>query len=58
MSPSNPKGSIEIGLVRLKKGSDIENVVRSLNLSLPNDVKVLSLKSFIDFEKNYWKSST
>ena len=58
LSPGNPQGSIEIGLVRIKKGSEIGNVVRSLNLSLPSDVKVMSLKSFIDFEKNYWRSST
>ena len=58
LSSGNPPGSIEIGLVRLKKGSDVDNVVRSLNLSLPSDVKVMSLKSFIDFEKNYWRSST
>ena len=30
LSPGNPKGSIEIGLVRLANGSDIEKVVRSL----------------------------
>ena len=45
-------------MVRLEKGSDIEKVVRSLNINLPSDVKVMSLNSFIDFEKNYWKSST
>ncbi len=55
---ANPPGSIEIGLVRTKKGSNIESIVRSLNASLPNDVRVISLQSFIDFEKNYWKSST
>lgn len=55
---SNPPGSIEIGLVRTKKGSNIESIVRSLNASLPNDVRVMSLQSFIDFEKNYWRSST
>ena len=58
LSPGNPQGSIEIGLVRVKKGSDIEKVVRSLNFSLPSDVKVMTLNSFIDFEKDYWKSST
>tara|TARA_Y100001968_G_scaffold254037_1_gene239812 strand:+ start:10904 stop:12079 length:1176 start_codon:yes stop_codon:yes gene_type:complete len=58
LSPGNPKGSIEIGLVRVKNGADIENVIRSLNLSLPTDVKVMSLQSFIDFEKNYWRTST
>ncbi len=58
LSPGNPPGSIEIGLVRVKNGSDIDNIVRTLNLSLPSDVRVLSLQSFIDFEKNYWRSST
>ena len=55
---ANPPGSIEIGLVRTRKGSNIESIVRSLNASLPNDVRVMSLQSFIDFEKNYWRSST
>ncbi len=58
LMPSNPPGSIEIGLVRLKAGSDIEKVTRSLQNSLPNDVKVLSLNDFIEFEKNYWRTST
>ena len=31
---------------------------RILNNSLPNDVKVLTKKQFIEFEKNYWKNST
>ena len=52
--PANPPGSIEIGLVRTKSGSNIESIVRSLNASLPNDVRVISLQSFIDFE-NYKK---
>tara|TARA_Y100001968_G_scaffold324343_1_gene363480 strand:- start:850 stop:1794 length:945 start_codon:yes stop_codon:yes gene_type:complete len=56
--PSTPPGSIEIGLVRLKPDSDASKVSRSLQLSLPNDVKVLTLSEFIEFEKNYWRSST
>ena len=56
--PSNPQGSIEIGLVRLMKGSNPEQVVKKLQLSLPNDVKVLTLNEFIEFEKNYWRTST
>ncbi len=56
--PSNPPGSIEIGLVRLREGSDPDLVADSLNRSLPADVKVLTHQAFIDFEKNYWRTST
>ena len=56
--PSNPPGSIEIGLLRLRSGADPDAVVRSLTASLPNDVKVFTKQAFIEFEKNYWRSST
>ena len=56
--PANPPGSIEIGLVKLKKGSDPILISRILNNALPNDVRVLTKNQFIEFEKNYWKNST
>ena len=56
--PANPPGSIEIGLVKLKKGSNPELISKILNNSLPNDVRVLTKNQFIEFEKNYWKNST
>ena len=56
--PSTPSGSIEIGLVRLKRDADSEKVAKSLQLSLPNDVRVLTTEEFIQFEKNYWRNST
>ncbi len=56
--PSMPPGSIEIGLIRLKTGSNVEEVSYSLSNILPNDVKVLTYQEFIDFEKEYWRSST
>ena len=56
--PNNPPGSIEIGLVRIKSDSEPKKVARSLQLSLPNDVKVLTRSEFIEFEKNYWRTST
>ncbi len=58
LMPATPPGSIEIGLVRLKPGFDPETVAKSIQISLPNDVKVLTKQGFIDFEKNYWRSST
>ena len=56
--PANPKGSIEIGLVKLRSGSDPILVSKILNKSLPNDVRVLTINQFIEFEKNYWRNST
>ena len=54
----NPKGSIEIGLIRLSADSNHQFIKNILNKSLPNDVRVLTKKEFIDFEKNYWRDST
>ena len=56
--PGSPPGSIEIGLVKLKPSSDKRKVAKSLQLSLPNDVTILTKQEFIDFEKNYWRTST
>ncbi|MAN18811.1 ABC exporter transmembrane subunit [Synechococcus sp. A18-25c] len=56
--PNTPPGSIEVGLVRLKPGADPEAVVLQLNALLPDDVTVLTKDGFIDFEQNYWRSST
>ena len=56
--PNTPPGSIEVGLVRLRPGADAEAVVDQLNALLPDDVTVLTKQGFIDFEQNYWRTST
>jgi len=56
--PNTPPGSIEVGLVRLQPGSDADAVVKRLNVLLPEDVTVLTKQGFIDFEQNYWRTST
>ncbi|NOL46886.1 ABC exporter transmembrane subunit [Synechococcus sp. MIT S9220] len=56
--PNTPPGSIEVGLVRLQQGTDAEAVVQKLNALLPEDVTVLTKQGFIDFEQNYWRTST
>ena len=58
LMPQKPPGAIEVGLVRLKPGTDPDQVVARLRDRLPNDVSVLTKQGFIDFEQNYWKSST
>ena len=56
--PSTTRGSIELGLIRLRDGADPEAVAERLRSWLPNDVSVFSKNAFIEFEKNYWRSST
>lgn len=56
--PNTPPGSIEVGLVRLQEGTDAAAVVEQLNALLPDDVTVLTKQGFIDFEQNYWRTST
>ena len=58
LMPQKPPGAIEVGLVRLKPVADAEQVVSRLSQRLPKDVSVLTKQGFIDFEQNYWKSST
>ena len=58
LMPQKPPGAIEVGLVRLKPGADPEQVVSRLRQRLPKDVSVLTKQGFIDFEQNYWRSST
>ncbi len=58
LMPQKPPGAIEVGLVRLKRGADAKQVVSRLRQRLPKDVSVLTKQGFIDFEQNYWKSST
>jgi putative ABC transport system permease protein len=52
------KGLIDIGVVRLQPGSDVQQTIQLLDQQLPDDVKVLSQKEFIDFELKYWQTGT
>ncbi len=56
--PNTPPGSIEVGLIRLRPGADPEVVMQRLKASLPKDVNVFTKQGFMDFEKDYWRSST
>ncbi|MFM8525881.1 MAG: ABC transporter permease DevC [Cyanobacteriota bacterium] len=56
--PSTAPGSIELGLIRLKPGADPAQVARRIEAALPQDIKVYTKSGFVEFEKNYWRSST
>ena len=56
--PNSSRGSIELGLIRLIPGSDPILVADRLKEQLPNDITIFTKEQFIEFEKNYWRSST
>ncbi|MBE9035168.1 ABC transporter permease DevC [aff. Roholtiella sp. LEGE 12411] len=56
--PNRKPDQIEVGLIHLKPGSDLEKVRSQLVAGLPNDVKVLTPEGFAEIEKNYWATGT
>ena len=56
--PNRQPGLIELGLVRLAPGADVERVRDAIRALLPRDVLVLTKAQFIAKERNYWDSST
>ncbi|MEA5619407.1 ABC transporter permease DevC [Cronbergia sp. UHCC 0137] len=52
------RGLIDIGLIKLKPGTDTNKIAQELRNYLPKDVNVLTKQEFIDFERNYWANST
>ncbi|HEY9617375.1 MAG TPA: ABC transporter permease DevC, partial [Microcoleaceae cyanobacterium] len=54
-------GQLDVGVIRLKSGADREQVLNKLRAILQGatkDVRVLSKEQFVEFERNYWASST
>jgi putative ABC transport system permease protein len=53
-----PKGYINLGVVKLKSGYDIDKVLQKMRQYLPSDIKVLSKQELMAQEKKYWDGST
>ncbi|MDJ0588610.1 MAG: ABC transporter permease DevC [Pleurocapsa sp. MO_226.B13] len=58
ISNAREKGFIDIGLIKLKTGADPEKFKIKLQKYLPSDVQVFTKPEFINFEQNYWQTST
>lgn len=52
------KGFINLGIVQLHPGYETEQVVRKLQNYLPSDIRVMSRQELMDFEKEYWNTTT
>ena len=52
------RGLIDIGVIKLKPEANARIVLENMKNSLSEGVTVLSKQEYIDFEKNYWNTST
>jgi putative ABC transport system permease protein len=50
--------TVDIGLLKVSPGADVEALVRSLTKQLPIDVLIYSKEAFVERELNYWKQNT
>ena len=55
--PGRRLGDVDVGLIRLKRGSEVEPVRERLAALLPEDVVVLTKQGFLEREMNYWSGS-
>ncbi len=51
------KGLIEVGVIKLKSGNPLK-IKQKLQQYLPNDVQIFTKEEWINFEKQYWMTST
>jgi putative ABC transport system permease protein len=56
--PERPRHDIQLGLIRLKEGSDPTRVRDALAEYLADDVLVMTKQQFVQREKDYWNSAT
>jgi putative ABC transport system permease protein len=56
--PNRKLGEIELGLIQLQPHANAQAIAQKIQSILPKDVRVLTHQGFVDFEKNYWKTST
>jgi putative ABC transport system permease protein len=55
---NHQQGLIEVGLIRLKPGTDANLFAQKLRKYLTGEVNVMTKQQYIDFERNYWASNT
>jgi putative ABC transport system permease protein len=56
--PDRPRDEIQLGLIRLKPGTDPVAARDRLRTELPHDVLVLTKQDFVNRERSYWNHAT
>lgn len=55
---SRDLNTVDIGLLRVRPGANVEAIARTLRDQLPKDVAVLTKPEFVEMELDYWRNST
>lgn len=58
MVRTRQKGLADVGVIKLKPGADVQQVLAELRSRLPNDVKVMTKQDFVNAEVTFWNTST
>jgi putative ABC transport system permease protein len=58
MAPYRQGGSIDVGVIKLKPGVNVQAVLSELRSRLPDDVKVMTRDDYARAEVSFWKAST
>ena len=56
--PDRQPDQIDVGLLTLEPGTDVEKIRSILQSNLPNDVLVLTREEFLEHEKEYWQTNS
>lgn len=56
--PERQKGLIDIGVIRIRPGADIETTRAQLAASMDRDVRVLTVEQYVAQEQRYWADAT
>jgi len=56
--PRRDAASISLGLIRVKPGYEPQQVAAALKSYLPEDVRVLTVQEYVQFEENYWRTAS
>ncbi|MFM7603183.1 MAG: hypothetical protein ACKO7R_18605 [Pseudanabaena sp.] len=56
--PERTAGQVTLGLVKVKEGADVQQVLKDIRAVLPKDTIASTKQEFIDFELAYWGETT
>lgn len=56
--PNRKPEQIDIGLIKVRPGTNVPDLLQRMQRQLPPDVRVLSKQGFEAFERDYWANST
>ena len=56
--PERTLNEITIGLIQVQPGSSIATIQAQIAATLPKDVRILTHSEFVEFEQQYWQTST